>query len=703
MLGLIIYFTSVDIADTRNGYLFLKHRPVDLTAEIQRASLPRDLEGFLFPMFEAISNALHAIEDRFGDDAPTKGKIRIVFDDEHNRIEVQDNGEGFTLENTKHFLTPYTGNKFKRNGKGFGRFISFKIFDEVFYSSPTEEPKEVFTPAIYQYMPLDLHDNLVEIELTDRIAWHPYDRGLTVSLQCPKESYLPFFDFKSEKKIKDHSELNVVVAILDHFLLEFIQEKTPMNFICEIGGVPFNLTDYFSKSITHKANRAVTLEIDGESFKFDLNFMQIEAAKQKQHSLYFYADNRATSDLENISKGLKENAFEDENGRKYFYLVAATSVFFKSSQSRDRIENLNVKVGAGSKAQTLGAVLAQRAKDLILELEPTYTFHRRTNIRRNVEELIALDPMLRRGLGKKSIEEFVKSRGILETKEQLATDLFIERQRLKFDFRKINATVTYEELQRVVRDNIREESKEALAVYVAYRINVIKILKEMLNRIDGKIAKEDAVHELVYPRYKDSDEIEYAAHNLWLIDDDLAYAEYISSDRTTAGRGRGAGDYAHDLLINNQEELLVVEMKRPQKTSFDSNDEPRNLTDNPVQQLKSQIGQIRDRGRVKTSTGREIVIQPDRMVRAYVLMDWNDKVETYLKDEDFVLSNQGGPMAYKYFDQRNMLVEVLAFDRLADRAAKRNEVFTKILSGQSDHSGKANDPLTVQPSFQKDE
>lgn len=675
----------------------MRHRPPDLATQIERATLPRGLEGFLFPLFEAVTNSLHSIEDRFGDDAQQKGSIRIVFDQDQKRIDVVDNGEGFTRANTEHFLTPFTGHKLKRNGKGFGRFISFKIFDEVLYSSPTEELDGSFHSAIYEYRPIDPEDNLVPLEDTDRIARHVHDRGLSVSFRNPKDEHLKFFDFTSEEADEEYTELSIVTAILDHFLLQFIQNKVPTIFLLEIGGVPFNLSEYFSSSILGKGTRLVPIEIEGEEESFEFTFMQIDADKAKQHDLYFYADNRATSDLEHISKGLKETAFQDDDGRKYFYLVAVTSQYFRPSQSRDRIENLNVKVGEGRRSQALKKVLAQSAKDIILELEPAYTKKRRDIIRKNLQEILVLDPILRRGLGKSTIEEFVSSRGILESKEQLASDLFIERQRVKFDFAKVNSTMPYEELQRVVRDNIRDEAKEALAVYVAYRTNVIKVLIEMLNRRDGKVAKEDAVHELVYPRYKDSEEIDYEGHNLWLIDDDLAYAEYVSSDRTTTGTKRRAGDYAHDLLINSEEELLIVEMKRPLKSRFDNSEDAKHPTDNPVQQVKDQVAQIRERGFIKTSGDRKITINKDRMVRAYILMDWNDKVEAYLKREEFVLSNLGGPMAYRYFPWHNMMIEVLDFGRLADRAAKRNEVFENILKGNADQSGrKVSDPLLVE-------
>jgi len=209
----------------------------------------------------------------------------------------------------------------------------------------------------------------------------------------------------------------------------------------------------------------------------------------------------------------------------------------------------------------------------------------------------------------------------------------------------------------------------------------------MLERKDGTVAKEDAIHELIYPRYKDSEEIDYSSHNLWLIDDDLAYAEYVSSDRTSKGRKREKGEYAHDLLVNSQNELLVVEMKRPQKATFESGDEVKQITNNPVQQLIDQVDQIRVKGGLVTSGNREIEIPKKHMVRGYILTDWNTKLKKYLKNNDFVTTKFGGPMAYRYFRELNMLIEVLAFDRLADRATKRNEVFTEILEGRSNYAG----------------
>lgn len=127
-------------------------------------------------------------------------------------------------------------------------------------------------------------------------------------------------------------------------------------------------------------------------------------------------------------------------------------------------------------------------------------------------------------------------------------------------------------------------------------------------------------------------------------------------------------------------------MKRPQKTGYSASSE--SSTNNPVDQLKRQISDIRTKGRIKTSAGREIAVPPDTMVRGYVIADWNDNLQSYLRMEDFVITNYGGQMAYRYFQSLNLMLEVVAFDRLVDRATNRNEAFVQMLEGRSTYDRK---------------
>ncbi|WP_346896261.1 ATP-binding protein [uncultured Roseibium sp.] len=674
----------------------MRHKTIDLAAEVKRAALPDGLHGFLFPLFEAISNALYSIEERWGDDLEDKGQLDVHFDEFRREIVVTDNGTGFNAGNLSAFLTPLTGNKFERGGKGFGRFIAFKVFNKVFYSTGQEQADGLMTKNCYRYEPFSEEDNLVVVSEADGAGMHRHDTGVTVLMQLPKTDYEDYFSLDGAERKYKHTAEDIVSAVLDHFLIEFIQKKAPKHFNLNIQGAVFNLYSYFHESLSIGGSRTEEMMIGTETVQFNFDYFKVGEEHAKKHRLYFYANNRAASELENISSGLNASPFTEYKGEqeiRYYYLVAVSSDFFKSTQSRDRITNLHGKIDHNNRKKSIKDHLIAYAKAHILELEDKYTSGRQAKMKSEVDHLIAIDPLLRRGLGGKTTEEFVKKRGITETREQLAQDLFVERFRQKFDFTKLSEDTSIDDLVNVVRNKIPEDAKEALAVYVAYRNHVIQIFRQLLNKNEEGLATEDKVHQLIYPRYRDSDQIDYSSHNLWLLDDDLAYARYISSDRTPEGTARRKGEYAHDLLINNENELMVVEMKRPQKKDYDGSKEAD--TKNPVDQLKNQILDIRERGKVITSGGREVSIDPSSMVRGYILADWNDKLERYLKYEDFILTNFGGQMAYRYYKELNLIIEVLAFDRLVDRASNRNEAFVKMLDGQSSYDRKPKGALSA--------
>ncbi|MDV6333229.1 hypothetical protein [Asticcacaulis sp. 201] len=673
----------------------MKHKTIDLASEVKRATLPDGLQGFLFPVYEAVSNALHSVEERWGADVETKGRIAVEFNCDKQEIIIADNGVGFDEKNLAAFLTPLTGNKFERGGKGFGRFIAFKNFGNVYYASRQVDVDGNTTNGSYQYEPFAPDDNLIDVDFSQGAGTHRFDAGLTALMMSPLDDLHDYFDLAGSRYNGQDADEIITSALLDHFLIEFIQKKVPRELILSVAGTRVNLYEHFYSSLSTAGSKFERINIGSVEHVFEFSYFKVGEAQAKKHRLYFYANNRAASDLENISSGVNDKPFiesREDGPRRYFYLVAVASDFFVSSQSRDRITNLHGKIEQDGKKKSIKDHLIGLAKQHILEIENAYAAERRAKMVADVEHLIAIDPLLRRGLGDKSAFDFVRKRSITETREQLAQDLFVERFRRKFDFSKLDQNASVEQLVQIVKTQIPEDAKEALAVYVAYRNHVIRIFRELLSKQEDGLATEDKVHQLIYPRYKDSDEVDYSSHNLWLLDDDLAYAQYISSDRTPEGSHRAKGQYAHDLLINNANELMVVEMKRPQKTGYGVGLEA--STNNPVDQLKKQISDIRKKGKVKTSGGREIDIPAGTMVRGYVLADWNDNLQTYLEMEDFIITNYGGQMAYRYYKTLNLMLEVIAFDRLVDRATNRNEAFVQMLEGRSSYDRKPKSPLS---------
>lgn len=101
----------------------------DFVGRISNISLSPSPNNALIPLYEAVTNAIQAIEDKFGGDNLALGQIDIYVlrddreDSRPNGFKVVDNGIGFTQVNLSAFLTSDTRNKIKRGGKGVGRFL----------------------------------------------------------------------------------------------------------------------------------------------------------------------------------------------------------------------------------------------------------------------------------------------------------------------------------------------------------------------------------------------------------------------------------------------------------------------------------------------------------------------------------------------------------------------------------------------------
>jgi C4-dicarboxylate-specific signal transduction histidine kinase len=112
----------------------------DIVGQVARLPLRPSEANALLPLHEAVMNALHAIQDRFGDRGIAEdGRIDIrVLREEGGTstgpiigFEVLDNGIGLNEDNYRSFLTPFSMLKVKRGGKGVGRLGWLKVFKEI--------------------------------------------------------------------------------------------------------------------------------------------------------------------------------------------------------------------------------------------------------------------------------------------------------------------------------------------------------------------------------------------------------------------------------------------------------------------------------------------------------------------------------------------------------------------------------------------
>ncbi len=114
----------------------------NVEGKVKNTNLPQ--YKYLFPVYEAVVNAIHAIHES----NETGGEITItVFRDRKDMLnigkitgfEIYDNGIGFNDRNFISFNTSDSPHKENIGGKGLGRFMWLKAFDKVSVESHYSE------------------------------------------------------------------------------------------------------------------------------------------------------------------------------------------------------------------------------------------------------------------------------------------------------------------------------------------------------------------------------------------------------------------------------------------------------------------------------------------------------------------------------------------------------------------------------------
>jgi hypothetical protein len=119
-----------------------------------------------------------------------------------------------------------------------------------------------------------------------------------------------------------------------------------------------------------------------------------------------------------------------------------------------------------------------------------------------------------------------------------------------------------------------------LSQYVVRRRAVLQALKKLIERrSDGTYPLEADVHDLVFPMGATSEETPPERWNLWVIDERLAFHDYLASDTElrTVAPARSDSKDEPDLIVFNKpgafsqgylpayESIVVIEFKRPMR------------------------------------------------------------------------------------------------------------------------------------------
>lgn len=302
------------------------------------------------------------------------------------------------------------------------------------------------------------------------------------------------------------------------------------------------------------------------------------------------------------------------------------------------------------------------------------------------------NPILRIGLRGRSIAEYVAAKPNNWSAEEFVSDLAIERFRASSDLSKAIAQVTqdpgdYRKRLTELVGKLDANNKEALAEYVLHRKSVIE-LAESARKIgdNSKHSPENVIHELVFRRFTDNVNQDYFQHNLWLVDDLLAFLPYISSDRTMHGGRRNKGDKVTDLAFFDDSMVLgdsdgttvtIVEFKKPSRDDFRFGE----VKSDPVLQVIDTLDQALAAGGIAKTDGTHFSFQGVVRRFAFIIADHTASLVKVLRKHDF--KNEWNPRVFfKYRDNEQIYIQAFGYDTLIENAKKRNQAFFSVLLGE---------------------
>ena len=227
-------------------------------------------------------------------------------------------------------------------------------------------------------------------------------------------------------------------------------------------------------------------------------------------------------------------------------------------------------------------------------------------------------------------------------------------------------------------DTISQTSKNDLIHYVSMRKCVLDLFGASLETDEeGNYVSEADVHRIIMSQYKDTDQINFEEHNLWILDERLNFAGYVASDRQTSGRGTSRSDitafdrriaFRGDNVPSNP--ITIFEFKKPGRHNFA---DPSSSED-PVQQIIRYVNEIRD-GKYKTPKGREIHVTDNTPFYGYVVCDFSAKIRRWLEREKDFTPMPGNLGYFKWLSGTKLYIEVVSWTKLHQSAEMRNKIF----------------------------
>lgn len=659
---------------------------VDLVGRVSKMKITKN--EVLLPLYEAVVNAFQSIEESHRtNDAQIK--IKVIRDTSQEVFEnmkteesypidgfvITDNGVGFTEKNFNSFLTSDSTYKKDKGGKGIGRFIWLKTFNNISVNSVYEE-KGI---KLRKFSFVLKEDPIENLECSN----YEGEIGTEIKLE----------DLKLEYKEKlPRSIEKIGMKIIEHCLEYFIQENAPRVIIED----DFDMID-----LNKKLKQDLAINMHKESFeiknsKFDICHVKLFESEGHKNRIHYCAHWREVK-TESLDSSIPDLNGKINDGEKDFVYSAYISSSLLDDIVNDERTDFNYKMLSGDLINN-DVITKREIEDGILKVISNHLKDYIEPIKKEKKEYIEgyikkekpqYRPLLkykeneiekiRRNLNKDELElELFKIQQQFQYEVKKQGEEFLDKNRIK-DIKKLDE---YKEkyLEYIEKEN--EIGKSTLAGYIVHRKVIIDLLEKSMGYDDSnKYELESYVHNLIFPMKTISDDIDYESHNLWLIDERLSYHYYLASDikMKKIDTINVDTDERPDVLIldnpvalSNEENkpynaMTIIEFKRPMRDDY-------NDDENPISQVLTYTSEIRS-GSVKDKRGRMLQISESAPFYLYIIADLTPKLIRQAQFANLKRTPDGmGFFGYNDSREINAYIEIISYEKLLIDAKKRNNI-----------------------------
>ena len=664
----------------------------------------------LFPLYEVISNSIHAIDEaketgiikdngeikidiiRIGKDKVFK-EISNTDDYPIDSFKIIDNGIGLNQDNYNSFQEFDSEYKLEIGGKGIGRLVCLKAFSKLVIKSNYLEN------AIYKTRSFELKKTVE--------GYSNYKEDLSIDKETGTNVILKSYESPYKENVPK-SITEVSREIIKHFQLYFIQDKQPNIIIKNQDETFISLTTVFNNEFKSKILSEIFTIADE-----DFNVYISKSYSAQSHKINYCANER-TVKSEGLAKhlvDLKYSILDSERNENFYYQVfvvsdlldesvndARTSFNFpdKSDNEDDEQSELTEEVTLSKirrntiacieklLLETLSVIRTEkveRYKPIIDNKYPNYA-----NLFKYKKEKIERLPV---GLNENELDI-----RLYEIEAEWRKDIKQEGTDLLEKKKDITELDDYKVLYEKYVSNLNEVGKSDLARYVVHRRSVIDLLERLIElNDDEKFENEDIVHSLFFPIRETDNSIFSEKQNLWLLDERLTFNKFLASDKLFKqidSLGSNSKERM-DLIIKKEEvfdkavlfsenkipfqSFTIVEFKRPERNDYVYGDPKKD----PIAQVRRYIRETID-GETKKK-GKEIQASLSTPFYCYIIADITSNLKYILEEESFI-NTPDGLGYFRMYDTNNYkaYVEVLPFNKVIKDSKERNRVLFERLN-----------------------